>query len=780
MEFVASSSSFSQSKPSSSFSKSKPKRLYDVFINFRGEDTRGKFVSHLHYALSKAGVNTFIDDENLLKGMTLKDELMRAIEGSQISLVVFSKSYTESTWCLDELEKILECRKLHDQIVMPIFYDIEPSVVRHQKGAFGKALKSAVEKTYSGEHAEQVLWRWSSALNRAADLSGFHVVDRRNEAILVKEIVEDVLRKLVYEDLYVTEFPVGLESRVQKVIGLINNQFTKVCMIGIWGMGGLGKTSTAKGIYNQIHRKFIDKSFIEDIREICQTEGRGHILLQKKLLSDVLKTEVDILSVGMGKTTIKERLSGKRMLVVLDDVNELGQVEHLCGNREWFGQGTVIIITTRDVRLLKQLKVDSIYKLEEMDKNESLELFSWHAFGNAEPREDFKELARSVVAYCGGLPLALRVLGAYLIERPKQLWESVLSKLEKIPNDQVQKKLRISFDGLSDPLEKDIFLDVCCFFIGKDRGYVTEILNGCGLHADIGITVLLERSLIKVEKNNKLGMHPLLRDMGREIICESSRNKPGKRSRLWFQKDVLDVLTKNTGTETIVGLALKLHYSSRDCFNAYAFKEMKSLRLLQLDHVHITGDYQYLSKQLRWVCWQGFPSKYIPNNFNLEGVIAIDLKHSNLRLVWKKPQVLQWLKILNLSHSKYLTATPNFSGLPSLEKLILKDCPSLSKNNDLGDLVPVLTNLSNLRSVLVQCDTEAELSKQLGTILDDAYGVNFTELEITSDTSQISKHYLKSYLIGIGSYQEYFNTLSDSISEVPSLYLCLLLYFFSY
>ena len=102
------------------------------------------------------------------------------------------------------------------------------------------------------------------------------------------------------------------------------------------------------------------------------------------------------------------------------------------------------------------------------------------------------------------------------------------------------------------------------------------------------------------------------------------------------------------------------------------------------------------------------------------------------------------------------------------------------QNNDLGDLVPVLTNLSNLRSVLVQCDTEAELSKQLGTILDDAYGVNFTELEITSDTSQISKHYLKSYLIGIGSYQEYFNTLSDSISEVPSLYLCLLLYFFSY
>lgn len=164
MEFASSSSSFP---------KSKSRWTYDVFINFSGEDLRKNFISHLSYALSKAGINTVLDGQQ----MEL-EELMKP-EKSQISIVVFSKSYTESTWCLDELEKILECRKLHDQIVMPIFYDIEPSVVRHQKGAFGKALKSAVEKTYSGEHAEQVLWRWSSALNRAADLSGFHVVDRR-------------------------------------------------------------------------------------------------------------------------------------------------------------------------------------------------------------------------------------------------------------------------------------------------------------------------------------------------------------------------------------------------------------------------------------------------------------------------------------------------------------------------------------------------------------------------------------------------------------------------
>ncbi|KAL3027846.1 hypothetical protein AAZX31_03G079400 [Glycine max] len=271
--------------------------------------------------------------------------------------------------------------------------------------------------------------------------------------------------------------------------------------------------------------------------------------------------------------------------------------------------------------------------MEEMDENESLELFCFHAFGEPNPKEDFNELARNVVAYCGGLLLALEVLGSYLHGRRIDEWESVLSKLKQIPNYQVQEKLRISFDGLRDPMEKDIFLDVCCFFIGKDRAYVTEILNGCGLHADIGIHVLIECSLVKIEKNNKLGMHPLLQQMGREIIRGSSIKELGKRSRLWFHEDVLDVLIIGFDQSYIEGLALQLHLSIGDFFKVEAFKEMKRLRLLRLDHVQLTGDYGYLSKQLRWIYWKGFPLNYIPNNFYLEGVIAIDLKHSNLKLL---------------------------------------------------------------------------------------------------------------------------------------------------
>jgi len=127
----------------------------------------------------------------------------------------------------------------------------------------------------------------------------------------------------------------------------------------------------------------------------------------------------------------------------------------------------------------------------------------------------------------------------------KKEGESMVSELKIIPYNQVLDKLRISFDRLHH-LEKDIFLDICCFFIGKDRAYVTEILNGCGLKADIGITVLIERGLIKFERNNKLEMHSLLRDMGREISRQCWSEKLGNRSRLWFQDDAKHVLKRKT------------------------------------------------------------------------------------------------------------------------------------------------------------------------------------------------------------------------------------------
>ena len=224
-------------------------------------------------------------------------------------------------------------------------------------------------------------------------------------------------------------------------------------------------------------------------------------------------------------------------------MNTLDQLNTFCGSREWFGSGSVIIITTRDLDLVSG-RVDKIYKMTTMNESESIELFSWNAFKEANPTKDFIRVAENVVEYCGGLPLALEVLGSYLFDKAKSKWDLVLEKLKRIPNDQVQKKLRISYDHLKDTDEQEIFLDIACFLIGMDRNDVILVLNDCGLYAEIGISVLVERSLVSVDDKNMLGMHGLLRDMGRGIVREESPRRPEKRSRLWYPEDVIDVLSK--------------------------------------------------------------------------------------------------------------------------------------------------------------------------------------------------------------------------------------------
>ncbi|PNX85428.1 putative disease resistance protein (TIR-NBS-LRR class), partial [Trifolium pratense] len=477
---------------SSSSSSSDSRYIYDVFINFRGEDTRKSFVSHLYAAFSNAGINAFNDVEPLLKGTEVEAELLRAIENSRISIVVFSTNFAGSIWCLNELEKIMQCRENHGQVVIPVFYDVDPSDVRRQQGAFGETLQQTAKSRKLGEN---VLSRWRTALIEATSLSGWHLGNSRSEAEVVQRLVEDLLRMLK-RTMNITQYPVGLDTRVQQVIQFIENQFTKVSLIGLWGMGGSGKTTTAKAIYNQIHGNFVNRSFIGNVRQICQKENSGIIHLQQQLLSDILNTKETIGSIEEGEMMINRRFQGKRVLVVLDDVTTFEQLELLCRNPNLFGPGSVLIVTTRDAHLLKLVKVDYVCTMKEMDEKESLELFSWHAFKHHSPMEKFSELARKTVAYCGGLPLALEVIGSYLYKRSKEEWKNELLKLERIPNDQVHRVLRISYDSLNYDMEKDIFLDICCFFIGMDRAYVTEILNGCGLYADIGIAVLIDRSLL--------------------------------------------------------------------------------------------------------------------------------------------------------------------------------------------------------------------------------------------------------------------------------------------
>ncbi|XP_027906916.1 TMV resistance protein N-like isoform X2 [Vigna unguiculata] len=617
-------------------STSKLQWKFDVLINFTGEDIHKKFVSHLDSVLSANGLTTFLHHQNALQPMHIQQPILNLC---RVAIVVFTKTYSQSAWCLHQLQQIIQWHQTYTRHVLPVYYEIQPSDVRLQKGDFGKAFKATAHQTFSRPQLEHGMSRWSHALTQAANFFGWDESNYRSDAELVDTIVKSILNLPV---LSATKFPVGLQSRVEDVIQIIKDRSSEVCRIGICGEGGSGKTTLAKAIYNQIEGTFMEKSFIEDIAQV--SERRGILHLQKQLLSDVLKSKVEIHSDEMGKSMIRERLYRKRLLIVLDDVDDYCPIE-LRDSNSCFAEGTVIILTIRNEDSWITKQVHPIVHTNLMNPNESLELLSWHAFREARPTEEFHFLAKTIVAYCEGLALALEVIGSYLYEKTEEEWNRVFLRLPNTPENKFSEILEISFDGLHNQMEKDIFFDVCCFFVGTSRAYVTKILNGCGVDSDSGIRVLIERHLIKIKKNNKLTMHPVLQEMGRRIIVQNSlENELGSIKPVW-----IDIDGKYTLLENMVRDPPK--WTKR------------------------TGNSENLSQ--RWISLQGFPSEYLPQDFYLHQAIIIEIKHNLLRFVWKEPQVLTLLKVLNLSHSKYLRKTPDFSGLPSLEQLILKDCPRL-------------------------------------------------------------------------------------------------------
>lgn len=158
---------------SSAPSFSTPWWKYDVFLSFRGEVTRRGFVNHLYAALTQKGVFTFLDDGQLKGGESISAELLKAIQESRIAIVILSKNYASSTWCLDVLAMIVKCREDTGLIILPVFYEVNPSDVRNQRGPFERAF---AEHEVSCDGQKVSLWR--DALRDVANLSGWTVNER--------------------------------------------------------------------------------------------------------------------------------------------------------------------------------------------------------------------------------------------------------------------------------------------------------------------------------------------------------------------------------------------------------------------------------------------------------------------------------------------------------------------------------------------------------------------------------------------------------------------------
>ena len=163
--------------PSSSSSSSSSSKggKYDVFLSFRGEDTRKRFTDHLYTALKQKGISTFKDDEKLKRGTSIAPELLKAIEESRFAVIILSRDYASSKWCLIELTKIIECMEKTRLVVLPIFHYVDPSDVRNHKGTFAEAFDKH-EKSF--EENMRNIETWKAALTKVANLAGWDLKDK--------------------------------------------------------------------------------------------------------------------------------------------------------------------------------------------------------------------------------------------------------------------------------------------------------------------------------------------------------------------------------------------------------------------------------------------------------------------------------------------------------------------------------------------------------------------------------------------------------------------------
>ncbi|BAT89926.1 TMV resistance protein [Vigna angularis] len=716
---------------------------FDVFVSFRGADTRNGFTNHLFAALQRKGVVAFTDDQTIQKGDFLESELLLAIEGSRVFIVVFSKDYASSTWCMKELTKIVDWVEVTGRSLLPIFYDVTPSEVRKQSGEFAKAFAEHEERF---KDDLEMVKEWRAALKTSCDRCGWDVQNKQQYEE-IENVVEEVINILGRDQIWnFGDDLVDMHSRVKKLEELLDLSANDIVhLVGIVGMGGIGKTTLATALFNKISPQFNACCYHDDLSKIYCNFGAASA--QKQLLCQALNQgNIEIHNASHGTMLIRTRLCHLKALVVVDNVDQVEQLKKLGLQSEYLGAGSRIIIISRNCRILQNYGVNKVYEVEVLDKTQSLQLLLNKAFRSNDIGKEHKGLTLDILKYVNGLPLAIEVLGSFLLDRDVCEWRSALTRMEENPSKDIMDVLRISYDGLEN-IEKEIFLDIACFF-SNNNSYsweptVKKFLDYRQFFPDIGMKVLIEKSLIS-RQNGDIKMHGLLKELGKSIVREKAPKEPRKWSRLWNYKDLQKVMKINKEAENVEAIFIEQHEKEflQGRIRVDSLSKMDHLELLILKNVNCYGTLNFISNELRYLFWNHFPWLSLPSTFFLDQLVELILPHSNIKQLWEGKKCLPNLRNLDLRHSKNLIEVPDLSEVPRLTDLNLQGCiqlvhihPSIGILRDLRRL-----NLMNCKNLVLNLNILFGISSlKTLNISGCSKLLNGKMLMVPSDTKHLEK-----------------------------------------
>ncbi|CAK9229345.1 unnamed protein product, partial [Sphagnum troendelagicum] len=713
--------------------------MFNVFLNHRGPDVKMNFVAHLHEALLQARLHPFTDMESLVQGQPGQPSIYEALRGASVHVAVFSRGYADSTYCLDELCAMLESKKL----LIPVFYDVSPGDLKCTNELQNGAYANAFRETHKNQPQAQVE-KWKKALSDAAELNGFRLANYNgHEARLKQDIVIAVQKALPSSSQLqpVAKYAVGLDQSSRSVIETLNQMGDNVGVLSVVGMGGIGKTTLAREVFNHFAKndtsKFEKQSFLKNVRESPVLD------LQKQLVRDLLQKDVE------SREDFNKWFNlfmGRKVLIVIDDIDKKPQFEQLIPEINKLARGSRVLITSRDRNLVANImeRAECKYARHEvaaLNNSDARQLFNSHAFDSSNVTDGFHDVAQRVADACAGLPLPLEVIGSFLFDKRNEhdldCWEQTIKTLHE--EQDILDKLKISYDGLSTSASQLMFLDIACFFIGKHETMAMQIFQSCKYDYKgpaASFRSLVDKSLVKLDGDGRIVMHDLLRDMGREVVKNQSLMDKAPPSHLWDPEIAERVLAHREGTNRVRGLSVAGKGNGAACV-AENYTSMNALHFLLLDGCDVKGDFSTWSLELSWLQWRSSPLSALPLKLDLLKLAVLDLTDSkSLTRISPSDSELEELQTLILENCCALEELPqNFGKLSRLKDLNMRGCSTLEALPDsmgqlrelehlnlsscgkLGSLPDSIVHLSKLKTIqLNECTQLKSLPMAFGEL----------------------------------------------------------------